>query len=268
MSTQYRQADGTFTSNGAMLAGGAAAGDTASAAMAVARAWYAVERDIPVAAAIAFAGHESGFVTNIYTVESNGHTTGGVFEIDLPSLYPYFNKGDAVVVGMPDKANSWYDLDDCCLIFAARLRGYKVRIIAAANSYNAANGLAPVDETQLGVDFYAYLGIAHNLGIGTAISSIRTYGMNWAAFKARPENASLNIVQDRANGNYGDDISTGGKWFTEDMAAPFDAAGAVIPAPVIDAFWQSNIRLGVVLVLLALVAYFFAINKTPLKGTL
>lgn len=267
MSTNtFRQADGTFTAGGALLAGGAAAGDYASAAMALARAWYAVEREIPVATAIGFGWHETNFVTNIHTVEPNGHTTGGIFEIDLTSGPPYINKGDNINVGAPWL--NWWDLDDSCAIFAARLHQYKFRIIRAAQAYNAANGLAALDETALPSDFYSYLGIAHNLGIGTALTSINKYGMNWAAFKARPENASLNIVQMRSNGCYGDDVASGGQYYTEDMAAPFDAAGVAIPAPVIDAFWQSNIRLGVVLVLLGLVAYFFAINKTPLKGTL
>lgn len=266
MSTRtYRQPDGSLTSGGPLLAGGYVNG--ADAAMAVAIAWYRVEREIPTATAVGFAYRESGYATNIHTVEPNGHTTGGVFEIDLPTVYPYPNKGDAVTVGAPWL--NWWDLNDCCAIFAARLRGYKVRILAAVKSYNEANGLAALDESALPNDFYSYLGIAHNLGIGTALSSIKTYGMDWGAFKARPENASLNIVQERNGGNtYGDDVVSGGPDFTEAMIVPFDSAGAVIPPPAIDAFWWSNIRLALFIALLVALLYFFAVNKTPLKGTL
>jgi hypothetical protein len=260
----YRQPDGSLTSGGPLLAGGYVG--AADAAMAVAIAWYRVEREIPTATAVGFASHESGYATNIHTVEPNGHTTGGVFEIDLPSVYPYFNKGDAVAVGAPWL--NWWDLNDCCAIFAARLRGYKVRIIAAANAYNAANGANPIDETALPADLYSYLGIAHNMGIGTALQSIKTYGMDWAAFKARPENAGLNIVQARSGGTYGDDVVSGGPDFTEAMIVPFDSAGALIPPPAIDAFWWSNIRLALFVALVVAVLYFFAVNKTPLKGTL
>jgi hypothetical protein len=263
MST-YRQADGTFTGSGAIYAGGGA--DTASRARAVAAAWYAVERDIPTSFAVGVALHESNYATNIRDIETSGHTTGGIFEVDLPTIYPYAEIGDAARVKMP-----WldpFDLDDCCKIFAARSRSNLLRIVAAANKWNAAHGLAAISSDAPTPDVYSYMAIAHNQGTGAALLSIQTYGMDWAAYKARPENVDVNVAIDRGSGIYGDDVRSGGVDFTSDMLTPFDASGAVIPPPVIDAFMQSQLLLGVCLVLLGLVAYYFVIVKTPLKGTI
>lgn len=264
--TMYKQADGTFTANKSaiVLAGNAESGQ--EAAMAIAVAWWRVEREIPTSWAVGCALHEGNYAVNIRNVESNGHTTGGVFELDLPSGPPYLNAGDAAATGMLEK--SPFDLDDACAILAVLLRRYKVLIIRAANKWNAANGLPAIDPTAPPSDVYSYMAIGHNQGIGAALKSINTYGMNWAAYKARPENAGVNVAIDRGSGIYGDDVVSGGVDFSEAMLAPFDAAGAVIPPPVIDAFWESNLRVAVLLVMLGLIVYFFAVVKTPLKGTL
>jgi hypothetical protein len=260
----YRQADGTFASSGAIYAGGGT--DPASRARAVAIAWYKVERDIPTSWAVGVSLHEGNYAINIRDIEPNGHTTGGVFEVDLPTLSPYPEIGDAARVKMP-----WlnpFDLDDCCKIFAARSRSNLLRIVAAANKWNAAKGLPLIASNPPPPDVYSYMAIAHNQGLGAALLSIQTYGMDWAAYKARPENANVNVAIDRGSGIYGDDVVSGGVDFTSDMLAPFDASGAVIPPPVIDAFVQSQLMLVALLGLLALVVYFFVIVKTPLKGTI
>ena len=37
-------------------------------------------------------------------------------------------------------------------------------------------------------DLWCYLAWAHNAGIGQAVKSVRTYGLDWEALKARPQN--------------------------------------------------------------------------------
>lgn len=53
----------------------------------------------------------------------------------------------------------------------------------------------------------AYMAIAHNHGMGYARETIKDYGLNWAAYKAR--NPQDNIVSH----SYGEDCVTGGSWY-------------------------------------------------------
>lgn len=268
--SSYRQADGTFTSGGKVLAGGASSSTDAAAA--VAAAWLRTgEKVIPPQFAVGTAPHESGYAVNIRDIESTGHTTGGVFELDIATLSPFI-VGDAIAAGMPEK--DVFNLDDACSIFAARCRYYLARIVSAANAYESSNstGMTWPDAPPAGSQIWAYVAIAHNQGLGSASSgkgalgTIARYGVDWAGYKSR--NPTVNIAVDRGSGIYGDDVITGGPDWSEGLANPFDASGAAIDVPTVDAFTSSRIRLALVLTLLALVAYYFAINKTPLKGTL
>ena len=220
MSTSYRQADGSFTSDGPIYAGGASAGDTATMARAVAVSWYKVERVIPTQFAVGTQLHETNYKINERDIEASGHTTGGGFQLDVPTFSP-FVVGDAVSAGMPDK--DVYDLDDACAIFAARARYYLTRIISATNKYNAAQGAAALDESALPSDIWAYVAIAHNQGLGAALLTIATYGLDWSAYKAR--NPTVNIAMDRGSGIYGDDVISGGVDWDDSLANPTDASG-------------------------------------------
>lgn len=263
MSTTYRQADGSFTSDGPIFAGLASAGDTGTMALAIARSWYAVERVIPTAAAVGFALHETNYKTNERDIETSGHTTGGVFQLDLPTVSP-FVLGDAIAAGMPEK--DVFTLDDACAVFAARCRYYLARLQRNVDAYNAKNGIAAVNWDSPPSDIWAYVAIAHNQGLGAALLTVTTYGLDWAGYKAR--NPTVNISMDRGSGIYGDDVISGGPDYTQEMSAPFDASGATIPAPLFGSFFESNLRLALVAALLIAVGYFFLVNKTPLKGTL
>lgn len=267
MSTSYRNADGSFSSqrSAAVLAGNAS--NPSDAAAAGAAAWLRVEGVIPPQFAVGTMRHETNYVVNERDVEPNGHTTAGVFQLDLPTLVP-FVLGDAVAAGMPEK--NVYDLDDACAIFAARCRYYLARIFAAAADYNSANGIAPFDESNPPADVWAYVAIAHNQGLGSASSgkgalgSIAQYGLDWSAYKQRNAGA-VNIATDRGSGVYGDDVISGGPDFTPGMAtAPFDGGGAL----TIDAYTSSRLRFALLLGLVAACLYFFVLNRTPLKGTI
>jgi len=72
-------------------------------------------------------------------------------------------------------------------------------------------------------DRWAYLAMAHNMGLGSALKTIARYGGNWSAYKAR--NPSLPFV---AKG-YGDDVITGGPDWS-DSYLPLDGSGPMVGA--------------------------------------
>jgi hypothetical protein len=52
-------------------------------------------------------------------------------------------------------------------------------------------------------DVWAYLALAHNQGLGAALKTIRTYGLDWDAYKKR--NPTMTGIIE-----YGDDCISGG----------------------------------------------------------
>lgn len=265
--TMWKKSDGTFSSDrsAAVLAGGASSSGDAAAA--VAAAWLrSGETVVPVQVAVGTSLHEGNYAVNIRNIESNGHTTGGVFELDLPTISPYFSKGDAVAALMPLKDP--FDLDDACSIFASLCRYRLARIIRAANAWETKkqSGMVWPDEPPAGSQVWAYVGMAHNLGLGSALTSIQSYGLDWSGYKTR--NPTINFAIDRGSGIYGDDVITGGVDWKDSFSSPFDSSGAAIDVSTVDAYTSSKIRLALLITLLGLVVYFFAINRTPLKGTL
>jgi hypothetical protein len=240
---------------------------------AVAAAWLRFTRVVPPQFAVGTARHETNYKINEQDVEPDGHTTGGIFQLDVPTASPYFSIGDAAAAGMPEK--DIYDLDGACAVFAALCERRLTRILDAADKFLAGAGWGPLDRSSPPPDVWAYLAIGHNLGMGTCLKSIASYGLDWADFKRRNGDGAakpLNIAIDRGSGVYGDDVISGGPDWEEDFADPFavddagnvitDSAGApiVIPEPLLSAATQSKLRLGL-LGLLALLLILYAMGQ-------
>lgn len=249
MAEYFRRTDGTDSSDRADA--------LTTTPKAIAQAWLRWTREIPPQFAVGTALHESSYTVNEHDVEPNGHETGGVFQLDVPSFSSSSGiiVGDANAAGMLEK--DVYTLDDACAIFASRCSSYLRRIISAAK----------LDAGNLPPDVWAYVAIAHNQGIGAALKSIQQYGLDWSAYKARNA-GQVNIATDRGNGVYGDDVITGGPDWEDSYASPFDDTGAPIPAPTVDAATSTKIRLGLLALLVLLVALSLLQPRSPLKGIL
>lgn len=233
----------------------------------IARAWLAVTRRIPPQFAVGTAYHESGYALNELDIEPNGHSTGGLFQLDVPTAFPLII-GDAVAAGMPEK--SVYRLDDACAIFAALCERRLERLIDATNIWNENNRQARIDEGDLPDDIWSYLAIAHNQGLGAALHTIAYYGLDWRAYQRRNSSNPAqwaNITRDTGHGIYGDDVVTGGPHWQEEYASPFDEGGAPIPTPFVGAATVSRLRLGLFALLALLILYAAMVKvRSPLKG--
>jgi hypothetical protein len=226
--------------------------------------WLRCTRVVPPQFALGTALHESSYKLNEVDVEPNGHTTGGLFQSDLPTLSPFI-VGDAIVAGMPEK-NIFY-LEDACAVFAAMCERSLGRIYGAVDAWNDAHGWGPIDRDNPPADVWAYLAIAHNQGAGAAVKTIRAYGLDWTDYKRR--NPTVNIAMARAGGTYGDDVISGGPDWREEYGQPFeqdDAGNMVeIPEPTISAGASSQLRLGLLALLALLVAYAVMTGAKPWK---
>jgi len=243
----------------------------ANSARLIAQAWLRVTRIIPPQFAVGSALHESSYTLNEHDVEPNGHETGGLFQLDVPSVSAKSGVivGAAIETGMVEK--SVYVLDDACAMFASICTGYLNRILREANAYRSARGFAPFDPSALPGDVWAYVAIAHNQGIGAAVETIQKYGLNWSGpngYKAR-NGDNVNISAARAEGVYGDDVLTGGPDWEEGFSNPFDDTGARIAAPTLDAATSTRMRLGLLALLLLLLVFWLTTQqRSPLKGIL
>jgi hypothetical protein len=74
-------------------------------------------------------------------------------------------------------------------------------------------------------DINAYLAIAHNKGTSEATLSIAQYGLDWSAYKSRPENAGSSVIP------YGDDCISGGPRYAGIVPGSSGTLPSVLPKP-------------------------------------
>jgi len=157
--------------------------------------------------------HESGCVNEWDT------------EIATASCPPGFQSVGAYQIGDEEARRFGYTLPDMldldkstiCMVRLAMANRTQLRAYAKLSpatpdpDYTDAHGVV-----WRGGAMRAYLGIAHNHGLGYARATINRYGLDWPSYKRR--NPSDNIV----GHNYGEDCVTGGPHWP----------AAVVPAPV------------------------------------
>lgn len=151
----------------------------------VARLWIEKTRLIPAQYAIGTCQHESDFVSNCDTLESNGQKSKGLFQI---------NSTEAVESGYG--ITDPFDMLNNLTIFAVISEKRLDKILASVRY-----------PSNVPTDTWAYLFIAHNQGISASLKSIATYGMDWEKYKSRNPNPSWHA--------YGDDVISGGKYWSD-----------------------------------------------------
>lgn len=199
----------------------------------VAALWLKYSTRIPPQFAVAVARHESSYTLNERDTEPSGKQTAGIFQITLGGT-AVDTLGDMTLTGFPE--GDWRDLDDCCRAFAVLMERLLDKLEAAAGKISDS-------------DFFAaggagYLAWGHNAGRGQPQKSIQRYGLDWKATRQR--NAGGDYF-DNHIGPYGDDCITGGPDWDPAFAVPSSA-----DVPVIDARTSSRLRIGLLVVLLAL----------------
>jgi hypothetical protein len=138
--------------------------------------WKAVSSRIPAGYALGVAARESGKAGDLYV--TNEHDSDTQDSGDVYESYGIFQMGrtEAAKALVSPTAASIIDPQNNCLIAAVNFESNLDKILDAA-------GLdAPND------DVWCYLAWAHNAGVGQPVKSIQTYGLDWAALKARPQN--------------------------------------------------------------------------------
>lgn len=146
--------------------------------------------DIPLQYFIGTAERETNFVLNRRAVEANGFVTDGLFQISE-------RERDDVAPG-----RNLFDLEDACEVMV-KLAQRNLKVI---NKAAIAHG-----KPWLDADVPAYLGIAHNQGLGAVEKTIKNNGLDWARYKAR--NASHESGARWAR--YGDACISGGTRWVE-----------------------------------------------------
>jgi hypothetical protein len=219
----------------------------------VATCWKKYSTRIPPMFAVGAALHETTYTLNERDTEDSGKQTGGIFMLTIGGT-DVDTLGDATLAGYPEA--DIFTLDGSCKVFAVIMERKLDKLIAAA----ATKGGADVTDA----DFFAaggagYLAWAHNAGLdnGQARTSIQVNGLSWMATRAR--NAGTDYF-DNHIGPYGDDCISGGPDWTPDMGAPLDAADA----PLLTATNEMRLRIGLLTILLALLA--FALVRVAPRG--
>lgn len=138
---------------------------------AVADALARAGTSIPAPFYLGVVSHESGFKLDAQTPESGGRVSLGLFQI----LAGEVNQSYSTAAFL----NS---LDAQAELMVRRTEANRARLRDAA-------GLAPGDPDPW--DMGAYLALAHNQGIGAALETVNTYGMDWVAYKARNPGARI-----------------------------------------------------------------------------
>lgn len=138
---------------------------------------------IPTSFAIGTATVESDFDPLCTTIERGGAspTSKGLYQV---------NDGEAASVGEPGA--DLLDAETCTRVYAN----------LAAGRLETLRGWGAREP-----DIWAYLGLAHNQGMGAAQTTIQNYGADWDAYKARNPGARIN--------RYGDYCLTGGPRYHE-----------------------------------------------------
>lgn len=129
------------------------------------------------------AQHESNFAINEVDTEVSGFQTFGIFQL---------SKDEAKEMGSPNA--DLLDLYTSTRIFC-RLMEKRLTSITKASNLTSKE------------DYWAYLAIAHNQGLGACLKTIKNHGLDWEAYKKR--NPKIRIV----SSGYGDDCITGGSYY-------------------------------------------------------
>jgi hypothetical protein len=138
--------------------------------------WKAVSSRIPAGYALGVAARESGKSGDLYvTNEHDTDTQDDGSEYDSYGIFQ-MGKTEAAKALIPPLASFLIDPQNNCLCAAVNFESNLDRILAAA-------GLDTPND-----DVWCYLAWAHNAGVGQPVKSIQTYGLDWAALKARPQN--------------------------------------------------------------------------------
>ncbi len=115
---------------------------------------------IPPQYFVATAEHETGFCPVEVDTEENGHVTMGLYQVD---------DDECASVGEPSA--NLYDPAVCTRVFAHVQERRFARIVDVFG--------------RIQPDIWAYLGLAHNEGLGAAQKTLRRYGMDWTEYKRR-----------------------------------------------------------------------------------
>lgn len=149
----------------------------------VADAWRRHSTQIPVTYAVGTVTRESGFDPLCNTPEGNGTRSLGLYQV---------NAQEAAQVGFADA--DLLDGEACTQVFA-RLQEGRIPSLTIYGNREP--------------DLWAFLGIAHNQGVGAAQKTLASYGMDWVAYKER------NGVKHPNWSRYGDSCIDGGERFGE-----------------------------------------------------
>jgi hypothetical protein len=150
--------------------------------------WRQYTTDIPWQYALGSAQHESdlepgpGADTSGDQPKLSDSTSYGLYQMST------FEQGLAVVIG---------DIHDPDV-------NTKIFYLTMSKKLGAIRAAAGFDDH--GSDVWAYLGMAHNMGLGSALKTIAQHGLDWQAYKDR--NPDLPFVSK----GYGDDCISGGKY--------------------------------------------------------
>ncbi len=158
--------------------------------------WRKYTTNIPAQFALGCAMHESNFALNEIDTEPSGYCSMGIYQLGDEEMketgFPVSRKAGSAV----------YTLEGSTRMMVRLCESRFERLS------HAANWCPPLP------DVWAFLAVAHNLGLGAAIKSVNSHGMNWQAFVDRnPGLAAL--------GRYGDDCISGGEHWAEANPAPF-----------------------------------------------
>ena len=167
---QYLLPDGSLTSDrrrGAVLVAPADVARWAAAHTAV----------IPGHVFLGCAQHETDYAANEIDTEESGFQSIGLYQV---------SQLEAARAGEPK-----------ALLFCPWT---STRIMARLMEYALDQIVRAAGLGEQSPDVWAYLAIVHNQGLGAALKSIRSYGLDWAAYKVR--NATTNV---RGIIPYGDD---------------------------------------------------------------
>ncbi len=202
--------------------------------------WREYSTDIPAKFALGSAWHETQYNAGETDTgdQGDGSDSIGLYQLSL------YEQGVAVVIG------SLIDPEINTQVFAT-IQGTRLSTIEAAA---LVKGGWATD-----TDKWAFLGMAHNMGLGAATKTILTYGGDWNAYKAR--NPNLPFV---AKG-YGDDCISGGPDWTDDLAGDGNGNALTDPsggpgAGTVQLFKLAGIALGIY------VLYNLSRNRPALAG--
>jgi len=153
--------------------------------------WRAATTVIPAQFALGTAQHEASFTVNEKDTEPSGYISMGIFQLGQEEI-------DHVKVPGADV----YTLAGSVALYVplALERLHKLLVISF------------LDATCPPADIWFYLAMAHNMGLGAALKSIKEHGLNAAAWTARNPQLAQAAV-------YFNDCITGGKHWTPELNA-------------------------------------------------